>query len=80
MTIFRAKTFIRSKQIKATQTFDSTQLCKYVCVCVCFFFLSVMKHKYYSVLGGDLLFVFYGPSRLFHFAYATMITVSILDR
>ena len=32
MTIFRAKTFIRSKQIKATQTFDSTQLCQYVCL------------------------------------------------
>ena len=30
-------------------------------------FVSVMKHKYYSVLAGDLLFVFYGPSRLFHF-------------
>ena len=26
-----------------------------------------MKHKYYSVLAGDLLIVFYGPSRLFHF-------------
>ena len=26
-----------------------------------------MKHKDYSVLAGDLLFVFYGPPRLFHF-------------
>ena len=32
---YRAKTFIRSKQIKATQTLDSTQLCKYVCLCLC---------------------------------------------
>ena len=53
MSISRANTFIRSKQIKATRLPLTPP--NYANMCV---FVSVMKHKYYSVLAGDLLFVF----------------------